>query len=48
MFPLAIGSTWAGIVLVRRVPAERFYKIVYALLILVGLKLIWSGASGLF
>lgn len=47
MFPLAILATWAGIVLVRRVPAERFYKIIYSLLILVGLKLIWSGVAGL-
>jgi uncharacterized membrane protein YfcA len=47
MFPLAIASTWAGVQLVRRVSAERFYKIIYSLLILVGLKLIWSGASGL-
>lgn len=47
MAPLAIASTWAGVILVRRISAERLYKIVYTLLVVVGLKLIWSGISGL-
>ena len=46
LFPLAILPTWAGVWLVRRVPGERFYTIVYALLVLVGLKLMLDGASG--
>jgi uncharacterized membrane protein YfcA len=48
MFPVAIASTWAGILLVRRFSGERLYRIIYSLLVLVGLKLIWSGANGLF
>ncbi len=48
MFPLAIASTWAGVLLVRRVSAERLYTIIYSLLVLVGLKLAWTGASGVF
>jgi hypothetical protein len=32
---------------VRRVPGERFYTIVYVLLILVGLKLLVDGAGAL-
>jgi len=47
MTPLAIAATWAGVLLVRRVSAARFYKIVYALLVLVGLQLIWNGARHL-
>lgn len=47
LFPLAIASTWAGVLLVRRVSGERFYTIVYALLILVGVKLTWDGVTGL-
>lgn len=43
LFPLAIASTWAGVWLVRRVPAERFYTLVYILLVLVGAKLIFDG-----
>ncbi len=43
LFPLAIVSTWAGVVLVRRVSGERFYTIVYLLLIGVGGKLIYDG-----
>jgi len=46
LFPLAILSTLAGVWLVRRVPAERFYTIIYWLLIAVGLKLIFDGFHG--
>lgn len=47
LFPLAILSTLAGVWLLRRVPAERFYTIIYWLLIAVGLKLIYDGFNGL-
>jgi uncharacterized protein len=33
---LAVAAAWAGVRLVRHVPAERFYGIVYGLLLLVG------------
>jgi uncharacterized membrane protein YfcA len=48
LFPVAIASTFAGVALVRRVSAERFYTLIYTLLICVGLKLCWDGAHGLF
>ena len=48
LFPVAVATTWAGVWLVRRVPGERFYTIVYSLLVLVGLRLVWDGASDLF
>ncbi|MBI1684740.1 sulfite exporter TauE/SafE family protein [Caulobacter hibisci] len=47
LIPLAFASTWAGVWLVRRVPAEGFYKIIYVLLIVVGTKLAWDGFFGL-
>lgn len=47
LFPLAILSTLAGVWLVRRIPAERFYLLIYWLLILVGLKLVYDGILGL-
>jgi uncharacterized protein len=47
LFPLAIASTYAGVWLVRRLSGPRFYTIVYALLILVGGKLMYDGAAGL-
>jgi hypothetical protein len=47
LFPLAIASTWAGVWLVRRVPTKGFYTAVYCLLVLVGGRLIWEGATGL-
>ena len=45
LFPLAILSTWLGVLLVRRVSGERFYTAIYILLILVGLKLIWQARA---
>jgi uncharacterized membrane protein YfcA len=47
LFPIAIAATWAGVLLVRRVSGRRFYTIIYALLVLVGLKLTWDGLKGL-
>jgi uncharacterized protein len=38
--PLAIASTLSGVWLVRRVSADRFYLIVYVLMIIIGLYLI--------
>lgn len=47
LFPVAIVATLAGVWLVRRVQTDAFYKIVYGLTLVIGLKLIWNGASGL-
>jgi len=47
LFPLAVVAVSAGIWLVRRVPADKFYTIIYALTFIVGLKLIWDGATQL-
>ncbi len=46
LLPLAALATWAGVWLVRRVSVERFYKIIYATMAGVGLKLIYDGFSG--
>jgi uncharacterized membrane protein YfcA len=48
LFPVAIASTWAGVVLVRRFSGQLFYTAVYILLIFVGAKLVYDGASALF
>jgi uncharacterized membrane protein YfcA len=42
LVPLAIASTLAGVWLVRRVSAERFYTAIYVLMVLVGAKLVWD------
>lgn len=47
LFPVAIASTVAGAKLIRRVDPERFYVLVYALLLLTGAKLTWDGAAQL-
>lgn len=43
--PVAILATFAGVALVRRVSADRFFGLVYFLLAAVGLKLIYDGAT---
>jgi len=47
LFPLAIAATFAGVWLVRRIEARRFYGIIYALTFIVGLKLVVDGVRGL-
>lgn len=37
--PVAIGATFAGVVLVRRVDPARFYTLIYVLMVLLGIKL---------
>jgi uncharacterized protein len=44
--PVAIASTFAGVWLVRRVEAGRFYTIIYVLMIAVGAQLLWKAWSG--
>ncbi len=40
LLPLAVVSTFAGVWLVRRIDGERFYKIIYWLMIFVGVILL--------
>jgi uncharacterized protein len=47
LLPLAILTNIAGVWLVRRTPAEFFYRIVYGLIFLIGLDLIYTGVMGL-
>lgn len=44
--PLAIVSTLVGVWLVRRVNAERFYTIIYVLMIVVGAQLLLKALPG--
>jgi len=43
LLPLAIGSTFAGVWLARRVDADRFYTLIYVMMAVVGLRLIYAG-----
>jgi hypothetical protein len=45
--PVAVLFTFAGAAIVRRMRAEVFYPVTYALTALVGLKLVWDGLRGL-
>ena len=46
LLPVAIGSTLAGVWLVRRIQADRFYALIYALMIPVGAYLVWKAVTG--
>lgn len=45
LLPFALLGSLAGVWLVRRIAMERFYTIVYALMIVAGAKLVWDGFS---
>lgn len=47
LLPLAAFATWLGVWLVRRVAADRFYKIIYLTMTGVGLKLIYDSLRAL-
>lgn len=47
LIPLAVLSTWAGVWLIRRISMERFYTMIYVLMIVVGLRLVWQSGTAL-
>lgn len=46
LLPFAPLATLAGVWLVRRMRPEVFYPFMYAMILIVALKLIWDGATG--
>ena len=45
LLPFAILASLAGVKLVRKLPPERFYPIIYALMVVAGAKLLWDGIA---
>ena len=45
LLPVAILSTLAGVWLVRRVSAERFYDAIHGLMVLLGVTLVWRAIA---
>ena len=43
LLPFALTASLAGVWLVRKVPVERFYTIIYVLMVAAGAKLLWDG-----
>ena len=43
LLPFALLASLAGVWLVRKVPVERFYTIIYVLMVAAGAKLLWDG-----
>ena len=46
LLPFALLASLAGVWLVRKVPTERFYTLIYVLMIVAGVKLLWDAVSG--
>jgi hypothetical protein len=46
LMPLAPVGILLGVWMIRRLPQALFYRLAYALLMLVGAKLLWDGAAG--
>jgi uncharacterized membrane protein YfcA len=47
MMPVAILSTLLGVWLIRKIDPARFYGLIYLLMVLLGAKLLWDGATAL-
>lgn len=47
LIPVAAAATFVGAWVVKRMRAEVFYPFMYAMVLLVAVKLIWDGISGL-
>jgi uncharacterized protein len=47
LMPFAPLGIFLGVWLMRRMPQVLFYRIVYAMMVLVGLKLLWDGVRAL-
>ena len=45
LIPLAIAATWAGVWLIRRIDGAKFYTLIYALMVALGLRLVWQGLA---
>jgi uncharacterized protein len=48
LLPVAIVANLAGIWVVRRLPTALFYKVIYGLTFIIGVKLVSEGASALW
>ena len=48
LIPVAILSTFAGVWLVRRVDADRFYAVILIITFAIGVKLIYDAVPALF
>lgn len=43
LLPVALLGSLAGVILVRRIAMDRFYTIIYLLMVVAGVKLLWDG-----
>lgn len=43
LLPFAVAASLAGVKLIRKVSPDRFYTLIYALMVAAGVKLLWDG-----
>jgi uncharacterized membrane protein YfcA len=48
LIPVAVASVLLGVWLVRRISLKAFYRLAYAIVFTLALKLVWDGARGVF
>lgn len=48
LIPVGLAGVGVGVYLVRRISTKAFYTIAYALILLLGLKLLYDGVMGVF
>jgi uncharacterized protein len=46
LLPFALLGSLAGVILVRRIAMDRFYTLIYLLMVAAGAKLLWDGIGG--
>jgi uncharacterized membrane protein YfcA len=47
LIPVGIAGIYAGLWMQRRIDVRWFYRVIYALLLLTGTKLLYDGVTGL-
>jgi len=45
LLPFALLGSLAGVILVRRIAMDRFYTLIYLLMVVAGAKLLWDGLA---
>lgn len=46
LLPFALLGSLGGVILVRRIAMDRFYTLIYLLMVVAGAKLLWDGIGG--
>jgi uncharacterized membrane protein YfcA len=48
LIPFGLAGVGIGVFLVRRISAKAFYTLAYVLILLLGIKILYDGITGVF